>query len=528
MARTYRRPDQGWAPVTPQALFLRIVMMVSAAEIFVMLLLPRLLPRGTSWPAGALVDASLLGLLTAPVLWFSVIRPLRSTADRAARLNTELTDKTKRLEVLHRLAFRMTETLDPQTAFAIITEATVELFGDCAASLWVMNPEDTKLTLVADIGLRYPERRRCQTLELGEGFVGRVAATHAALVVDDVRNDPRYVNRSVTMGEDFRAMMAVPLLVGTRCHGALALIHRGVEPFDAHDVDLLLVLANHAAITIEHTRLYDALTKANAALHEQTVTLKTRNAELDSFVYSASHDLKAPLVTIQGMASLLRAEFAPALGPDGAHLLSRVQANTERLERLITDLLALSRIGREARAAETVNVTELVDALMADFRDVIRTRGITVVCGDLGRVPAVPAQMEQVFSNLISNAIKYLGDQPTPQIEIGAASRDDMIEYWVKDNGIGIDPVYHAKVFQVFQRLQDVESEGSGVGLAIVWKVVEAAGGRVWVESGKGQGATFRFTWPATRCTTSDVADAQHAAAGSQSSRTSPPDHRTT
>jgi signal transduction histidine kinase len=104
--------------------------------------------------------------------------------------------------------------------------------------------------------------------------------------------------------------------------------------------------------------------------------------------------------------------------------------------------------------------------------------------------------MEQVIKNLFTNAIKYMGETPTPSIEIGATPSGAEVEIWVRDTGIGIEPAYHDKIFEIFQRLKEVEAEGSGVGLPIVKKIVNAAGGRIWVESAKGQGSTFRFTWP--------------------------------
>ncbi len=231
-------------------------------------------------------------------------------------------------------------------------------------------------------------------------------------------------------------------------------------------------------------------------LQHSHAALAARNAELDSFVYSVSHDLKAPLVTIQGMAGVLVEDFAPHLPPEGRHYVERIQANTQQMDHLILDLLTLSRIGREAHASERVHLAELIDEVVAGFAEPISARGIKVSQRDLGTLWGVRVQLEQVFSNLLGNAVKYLGDTPSPAIEIGSVERGAFVECYVTDNGIGIDPAYHDKVFEIFQRLKEVEAPGTGVGLAIVKKIVEGAGGRIWVESAPGQGATFRFTWP--------------------------------
>lgn len=247
--------------------------------------------------------------------------------------------------------------------------------------------------------------------------------------------------------------------------------------------------------------------------------LQAKNAELDSFVYSVSHDLKAPLVTLQGMSSLLLEDYGEQLEEDGRYYVERLQANTRHMERLILDLLALSRIGREARNVEVVPLDELVDEVLLEQAEAMSARQITMVRHPLGSVVALRTQMLQVISNVLGNAVKYLGDTPGPTIEIGRQERQTETVLYVKDNGIGIDPAYHAKIFEVFQRLQDLDVEGSGVGLAIVKKIIDAAGGRIWVESARGQGATFHFTWPKQRGDESHAAEPRrdHSAGGGQS-----------
>jgi signal transduction histidine kinase len=266
---------------------------------------------------------------------------------------------------------------------------------------------------------------------------------------------------------------------------------RARRPFTAPDQELAEAFAGQAAIAIEQSRLLSS-TEAQAS------ALKAKNAELDSFVYSVSHDLKSPLVSIEGLSSVLLSEYGEGLNEDARNLLERIQANVRHLERLIADLLALSRIGREARPLEDVDLAEVVGGVVDELSVAITTRGVEIVRGDLARVRAIRAQMEQVIRNLVSNAVKYLGDTPAPRVEIRTIERDDEIEGVVRDNGIGIDPSYHHKVFEMFQRLNDVEVPGSGLGLPIVKKIVEGAGGRIWIESARGAGTTVHFTWPRT------------------------------
>ncbi len=309
------------------------------------------------------------------------------------------------------------------------------------------------------------------------------------VLVEDARNSdllaPDWVEAF-----GIRAALVVPLIAKDEVIGTLSLQDvRGPRHWSTAHVDLAMTIAAQVALSVDNARLYDESQRARA-------DLQGKNAELDTFVYSVSHDLKAPLVTIQGMAGLLLKEYGPQLPEDAARYLGRIQANTEQMERLIGDLLALSRIGREARAPAAVSLAEVVDDVAAGLASAMRERGVRMIRGDLPTVWGIRTHIEQVMGNLLGNAVNYLGDAAEASVEVGTVDRGALVECYVRDNGIGIDPAYHERIFEVFQRLQEVEMDGTGVGLAIVKKIVQASGGRIWVESAKGQGATFRFTWP--------------------------------
>jgi signal transduction histidine kinase len=287
-----------------------------------------------------------------------------------------------------------------------------------------------------------------------------------------------------------RAALVVPLIAKDEVIGTLTIDDsRETRRWNTARVDLAMTIAAQVALSVENARLYDESQRART-------DLEGKNADLNTFVYSVSHDLKAPLITIQGMAGLLLDEYRPQLPGDAVRYLERIQANIQQMERLIADLLALSRIGREARAPAAVSLAEVVDDVVAGLASAMRDRDVRLIRGDLPTVWGVRTQIEQVLGNLLSNAMKYLGDVREASIEVGTVDRGAFVECYVKDTGIGIDPAYHERIFEVFQRLKEIEVDGTGVGLAIVKKSVQASGGRIWVESAKGQGATFRFTWP--------------------------------
>jgi GAF domain-containing protein len=408
-----------------------------------------------------------------------------------AKLYEDAQTRAARMHRLSELSQLMTSTLDAQQVLDFVARVARDLLRCDLARLWVVDPQEPDTVgLVSETRGEGPGSvQMSRRFVTGQGVAGWVMEHKQAYYCPNLVEDPLFVNKEWARTCGYVSMFMVPMLIGDRALGTLAVMTQAPRVFSNDERELLELFAAKAAIAIENARLY---TDARA----QTKALQEKNAELDSFVYVVSHDLKSPLVAIQGMASMLEADHAERLDARGKRYLERIGANVEQMERLIADLLALSRIGREARPPERIAVNELVDELLLELAERIRARDVKVTCGELGTVVAVRTQMFQIWSNLLSNAVKYLGDAPTPAVEIGCADLGEAIEYWVRDNGIGIDPAYHAQVFELFQQLREVEAEGTGVGLAIVKKIVELAGGRIWVESEAGKGTTFRFTWP--------------------------------
>ena len=236
------------------------------------------------------------------------------------------------------------------------------------------------------------------------------------------------------------------------------------------------------------------------ALREANAALARANADLQQFAYSASHDLQEPLRMVSTYSELLKREFGGRLGPNGDEYLGYTIEGAQRMEQLLEDLRAYAlatSFGTEP--TEDVDAEESLNKALTALCSAIEDSGATITRTSLPYVRMHPFQLEQLFQNLISNAVRYRNREP-PRIHVAAARHGQDWRFSIQDNGIGIDQRYQEQIFELFKRLHSAaEYPGSGMGLAICQRIAERIGGRIWVESAPGKGSTFFFTVPASR-----------------------------
>lgn len=268
--------------------------------------------------------------------------------------------------------------------------------------------------------------------------------------------------------------------------------------FMRKDKSIFQVLVNATAVFDDSGKFLKSRTTVfdNTARKDAENRADQLRKEMEAFTYSVSHDLRAPLRFIGGYAQMLEEDYKERLDAEGNRILTTIQKNAERMGHLIDDLLDFSRMGRKELMMATINLDQVVSEVLEEFQ-LKRTTNIEVACQPLGNVRADMSMIKQVWINLISNAIKYSRKQPISKVEIGRIDTDSEIHFYVKDNGVGFDMQYSHKLFEVFQRLHKVqEFEGTGVGLALVKRIVVRHGGRVWAASRTGEGAVFYFSLP--------------------------------
>ncbi|MHB8769859.1 MAG: sensor histidine kinase [Syntrophales bacterium] len=259
-----------------------------------------------------------------------------------------------------------------------------------------------------------------------------------------------------------------------------------------HDDQNLVVGSIHVARDITDRK------RMEEELRQKSNRMEAANHELEAFAYSVSHDLRAPLRAIDGFSRMLARSAGEQLDEEGRRKLRTIRDNVRKMEQLIEDLLAFSRFGRAAMSPALLDMGKLADLVWEELRDLTPERRIELHRAELPAVYGDRTLVRQVFVNLLSNAIKFTKDRDIAVVEIGGCRQEGENHYFVKDNGTGFDMRYADKLFTVFQRLHsDAEFEGTGVGLAIVQRIIHRHGGRVWAEAEVDRGATFHFSLPA-------------------------------
>lgn len=252
-----------------------------------------------------------------------------------------------------------------------------------------------------------------------------------------------------------------------------------------------------AELTEAKQRIAELNISLEEKIIERTAQLQAANKELESFSYSVSHDLRAPLRAINGFTEILLEDYAHKLDADGKEAMDEIISNSKRMGELIDNLLEFSRIGKLDVSLVNVNMPEMVEAIVAELKLVEPKRSIDVIINPMPKAKGDRNMLRQVFLNLIANAFKYSGKKENAVIEIGGAEEEGNYVYYVKDNGAGFDMQYYEKLFGVFQRLHsNNEFEGTGVGLALVQRIVLKHSGKVWATGKVNEGACFYVALP--------------------------------
>jgi len=376
---------------------------------------------------------------------------------------------------------------------------------DCGhAMVWIGFAEDDVAKTVRPAAQAGFEEGYLKTLnitwadtERGRGPTGTAIRTGQPSLCRNMLTDPKFAPwRAEAITRGYASSLVLPLLAEGRAFGALTIYSRQPDGFSEDEVKLLTNLAGDMAYGITALRLRAAKARAEEALRQTAEDLQRSNRDLEQFAYVASHDLQEPLRAVGGYVKLLQLRFPEKLDAKAREYVAGAFEGATRMEQLITDLLAFSRVGTRGDTFRPANLEDTLGQALRNLEASIKSDHAVVTHDPLPTLAVDAGQVRQLFQNLIGNAIKFHGEQP-PSIHVGAQRQDGRWVFSVRDNGIGIDPQYFERIFQIFQRLHTRKRyAGTGIGLAICKKIVERHGGAIWVESQPGQSTTFYFSIP--------------------------------
>ena len=376
---------------------------------------------------------------------------------------------------------------DLRTLLQQVCEILVDRLDVAFARVWTVNSTEKVLELQASAGIYTHLDGPHGRIPVGEFKIGRIAQNRRPHLTNDVSHDPHISNPEWARREGMVAFAGYPLAIEDRTLGVLAMFAR--RALDDSVLRDLEGIAHVISQCIDRKRAEESVRLVNRDLRE-------KNEEMEQFVYTVSHDLKSPLVTISGFIGLLEDELGEGRSEKVKHCLHRIQRSADRMSDLIDHLLELSRIGRVQGTVTPVDVSGLVKEIAAGLQTQASNAEATIeVVEHMPVLLADRSRLAQVFENLLVNAIKYGCPQPGGRIRVKSSITSDSLRYHVQDDGPGIPEDYHEKVFGLFQRL-DTRLEGSGVGLTIVAKIMKIHGGRVEIESEVGRGTTFHLIFP--------------------------------
>jgi PAS domain S-box-containing protein len=426
-------------------------------------------------------------------------------------MSTDITERKKaedllnryanRLAVINRLDRVISSTFDIEEVYDTLVSEMHSLFQFDRTSLITLNEDGTEWQIVTQWTSGEPALKPKTWRRVEGSVIDWLVRNKRTLVEEHIGEQGAWAETELLKREGIASRVLLPLIVRGNLIGAMTLASKNPKSYNTGDVGILESLADQIGISMHNAVMYNKVEQHAATLEkrveERTGQLEAANKELEAFSYSVSHDLRAPLRSIDGFSQIISEEYSDKFDAEGKRLLNIIRSNTQKMGELITDLLDLSRVARDEMKTVRIDMSTLADSIFHEVALPDAQKQYSFSIETLPDAYGDPSLMRQVWRNLISNAIKFTAPKDVRRIEIGARSEHGKTIYFIRDSGVGFDPQYTHKLFGVFQRLHKMEEfEGTGIGLAIVQRIVHRHGGRVWAEGSIGGGATFYFSLP--------------------------------
>ena len=422
---------------------------------------------------------------------------LRLLTDKLSANVNDLEAANQRLADLLELGRVLASEHDSQKMLEKFCPATRELIGARYAFLGVLSGEYILHPLIV-CGGDAATIAGVEVVDISQGVLANLAQASGPLRLEDIGSD--VVSGLPLPYAGRRSFLGIPLRTESGLYGLVWLLEKlGAPEFSVEDERVLTSLAAQAGVAYENAQRYRQIqhyaSELEQRVEERTAELKEANHELQAFTYSVAHDLRAPLRQIHGFAEILREDHETQIPPQMRECLKYIREGTLKMVALVDDLLRLSQVGRKDLHKQVTSLDQLLIAARTELGPETKGRDIEWKIDPLPTVECDPVLMKQVFSNLLSNAVKYTRPRAQAVIEVRVRQIGSVTVILVRDNGVGFDMKYSGQLFEVFHRLHSAEEfEGTGAGLAIVHRVLQRHGWRIWAEAELGTGATFCFT----------------------------------
>lgn len=384
----------------------------------------------------------------------------------------------------------LTSTLHKHEVLERLLKMATELIEAEGSSVWLWDEQDANY-LVCEAAYHRTDHPALANVRLkaGQGIAGWVAQYGKSTAVSNTRQDPRFY-AAIDDRTNFttRSLLAVPLRLRDETIGILEVINKLEDDFSQKDIAVAEMLAISAAIAIDNANLV-------AKLQQQKEDLETQNAELDAFAHTVAHDLQNPLALIVGYAEALQLDGDEGFTWQQWKMIRTLTKNTRRMSNIVQELLLLASVRQKEVDAEPLPMGAIVQAALNRLSHLIPADAKVTVPTSWPTAIGYAPWVEEVWENYLSNALKYGGDPP--EIILGCEQlSDQMIRFWVRDNGKGLTEDEQSQLFVPFTQLSQIRVTGHGLGLSIVHRIIQKLGGQVQVESKVGVGSTFSFTLP--------------------------------
>ena len=423
------------------------------------------------------------------------IAMLRDVTEKVL-LQKRLLRQNQDLSAVNTISKTLSSSVDLEEVLQNTLDQVLQIMNIEAGLIYLLDEKKKILRCTYAYGIPDEVIQTVKELKIGEGIAGRVAQSGIPIIIENASLDPR-ISSTAFRQQGIRSFASIPLQSRTRLIGAMNIGSFGQRIISPEDERLLITIGVHMGTVIENILLFQEISKTTEELKDALNLIRQRNEELRTLVSTVSHDLKNPIIAINGFCERFIKSASKKLSDKENQYIEAIHESGRHMESFVTNLLTLSAVENLKLRKEEFSIQEIIDDIIMEVANQLdEKKGTIVIENEMPKIKADRIRVIQVFSNLISNAIKYAQSGRKLQILIGYQPQDNMHVFFVKDNGSGISDEHRNNIFEIFYRASDNHVEGTGIGLAIVKKALTVMGGDIWLKSKPGQGSVFYFSIP--------------------------------